>query len=289
MRKEATRKEEEPGQGSLLRFCFLVLHAEGVVNTVSGAILLFFPSWSLTKLGLSPILAAEPLAADIFRLFGVMCILIGCIGLTASVRRGSVEGLLLGDLTYLGVFYAWIEIVHFGSWTLESIGPSFLLIWFLAAVRTYWLVYADTPGMSAETRALKVWYGYAQTVWQLEGWVNLASALFIASMPDQFLTSLGIGDVSEHARWMLYWWASLLVIPGVMGLRTYISPDIQKCFLVGDFLCSFIFYRLISEYGGWTFGAISSMVTNLVFFPLFRVAFLVASSRQQSPPHLHQH
>jgi hypothetical protein len=156
-----------------------------------------------------------------------MCIFLGCIGLGTPLLRGNVEGLLLGDLAYLGVFYAWIELKHFGAWTLESIGPSFLLVWFLAAVRTFWLVRSDAPSMLQDTRQPQPqerWVMFAEVVWKLEGYVNIFSALFIATMPERFLASLGVHQASEHACWMLLWWASLLVIPGVLGIRTHISP-----------------------------------------------------------------
>ena len=102
---------------------------------VSGILLMLFPQFSLINFGVTGEL---DMAADVMRWFGSVVIILGWIGLFSPVSVGNIQGLLLGDIAYLIVFFKFIE--NHGKYTVIAQVSCVYLVLYLMAVRIIYLV-----------------------------------------------------------------------------------------------------------------------------------------------------
>ena len=101
---------------------FVVFALEGVLNTISGVTLYFFPEFCLKTLDLD----ISPLVIDLTRWFGAMVFILAYIGLRAKVDLHVIEALLLGDILYIFIAVhtfnisgrPWTFSAHFSVWCL---------------------------------------------------------------------------------------------------------------------------------------------------------------------------
>eukprot|EP01104_Vermistella_antarctica_P009727 TRINITY_DN251_c0_g2_i1.p1 TRINITY_DN251_c0_g2~~TRINITY_DN251_c0_g2_i1.p1 ORF type:complete len:314 (+),score=55.72 TRINITY_DN251_c0_g2_i1:216-1157(+) len=135
-RSKAGRHVEEPKIAFLHSICLCVFFAEGILNTVSGLILIVIPAWSLTSFGVKDV-HTQPIGIEMMRWFGSLVMLLGYIGLRAKVTKGNIEGLLYGDILYLIVFVQFI--VRYGEWTWSAILGGGVVVLILATFRTVYL------------------------------------------------------------------------------------------------------------------------------------------------------
>ena len=74
---------------TMMQMCMITFYCEGIINTISGIMLMLFPYFALDSFGVSePI---EPIAADMLRWFGSVVIILGWIGLFSPVTKGRTR------------------------------------------------------------------------------------------------------------------------------------------------------------------------------------------------------
>jgi hypothetical protein len=127
-------------------------------------------------------------------------------------------------------------------------------------------------------------YDICTTVFYLEGWLLVATGIFMTFFPAMTIQMFGIdvpADSEKLAGYFLQQFSVMCILMGYVGVRSHPTvprTTLEAC-LLADFLYVAVFMPCIQTYGRWTPGSIFSVGITL-FLASVRIVHLTFNKQK---------